>query len=946
MSFSIFEIEAQNFGGFPPSFEWYHLENNTANIIFPKGLENQAARVASVVDYLAQNNTRSIGTKFSKIDIVLQNQTVISNGYVGLAPFRSEFYVTPMQESNTLGSLPWLDLLAIHEYRHVMQYNNSLNGLSKIPYLLGGEFGWAIAANVAVPNWFWEGDAVMQETALSNQGRGRLPSFYNGFKSLAKENVFYKYHKVRNGSLNHFVPDHYKLGYLMVQYGRMEFGNDFWREVFRKATKFNRFYPFSRAIKRQTPYRLNVADFYNEMMYFNKSKWDKEWAGKEYTYVENWRVAPTENFTSYNYPQYVNNDTLVALKSSYDEIPKFYLVDKYGNESPLATIGYSTEDYFHYKNKKIVWSELTFDPRWGNFDYSIIKTYNFISKKTISLTFDSKYFSPSFNQDASKIVVFSALPDMKYRIEILDTLGNVLKILPNEANLYFTYPKFSEDESEIISSARNAVGEMALVAQNIETGTIRNISPFSNNIVGIHSSKNDRIFFEASYSGTDNLFCVNSDGTNLSQVTSLKLGNYQMGLNESGTQMVFTEFTHMGYKLRKTEVYKKYPILFNIINISQQTNNSIYSAVEEGGDITQKVDTTRKYNVKEYSRGANAINFHSWQPIFENPYYGLNLISNNILNNVNFNIGGGYNGNERAFFYNSSATFGKYFTVFDVGVQGNSERRLAFNQATLRENGVFVDASWPLNFTKGYYQTYLMPKIGISLKNIQYNNFVDYDPVKGYNIINYYSNDIFLNRSLVFLNAKRSARKNIYSPIGQYISLSYLNLLSLFNKQTVHLGIAEYEFSFPAFGKNDNFVIEGNVWYETPSRYYRFANTFFMPRGYIYNPNFDFKGTFTRVGLNYHFPIAYPNWGFAGLIYFYRLRGNLFADFGYSSYNGNNNQSVSSIGLEIITDVNIFNILPFSYGIRGTNKFENTNNSNPFLKNPNLIEFFIPLKRL
>ena len=106
-----------------------------------------------------------------KINIVFQNQTTISNGYVGLAPFRSEFELTADQNSFELGSLPWQQQLAIHEYRHVEQYNNFRVGLSKAFYYLFGEGGQALANSLSVPNWFFEGDAVFQETLVSSQGR-------------------------------------------------------------------------------------------------------------------------------------------------------------------------------------------------------------------------------------------------------------------------------------------------------------------------------------------------------------------------------------------------------------------------------------------------------------------------------------------------------------------------------------------------------------------------------------------------------------------------------------------------------------------------------------------------------------------------------------------------------------------------------------------------------
>ena len=143
----------------------------------PPGLEMQARQVAFLVSRLSQTTLSTIGSKQKPVDIVFHNLTTISNGYVQLAPFRSEFQLTPSQNSFDLGSLPWNQTLAIHEYRHVQQYNNFCVGLSKVFYILFGQDGLAFANNLSVPNWFLEGDAVFQETLVSQQGRGRLAFF-------------------------------------------------------------------------------------------------------------------------------------------------------------------------------------------------------------------------------------------------------------------------------------------------------------------------------------------------------------------------------------------------------------------------------------------------------------------------------------------------------------------------------------------------------------------------------------------------------------------------------------------------------------------------------------------------------------------------------------------------------------------------------------------------
>src|SRR5882757_330505 len=83
---------SQRFGGNPPSLKWKQINTDTARIIFPAGLDSQAQRVSSLVHYLAAQKLVALGDKLYKINIVLQNQTTIANAYVGLGPYRSEFF--------------------------------------------------------------------------------------------------------------------------------------------------------------------------------------------------------------------------------------------------------------------------------------------------------------------------------------------------------------------------------------------------------------------------------------------------------------------------------------------------------------------------------------------------------------------------------------------------------------------------------------------------------------------------------------------------------------------------------------------------------------------------------------------------------------------------------------------------------------------------------------
>ncbi len=240
-----------------------------ARVIFPRGLDSIADRIAGIAQRLNGTTLPTIGQSRQKINIVLQPYTTISNGYVGLGPYRSEFYLTPAQSSFDLGSLPWHDMLAIHEYRHVQQYNNFDVGLSRAARLLFGQYGQEIANAATIPNWFYEGDAVFQETLVSRQGRGRLPSFFDDYRSLWLAGKNYSWMKLRNGSYLDFTPDHYRLGYMMVAYGREKYGDDFWRKVTHDAAAYDGlFYPFQKAIQKlfracpSTASRADALDYF------------------------------------------------------------------------------------------------------------------------------------------------------------------------------------------------------------------------------------------------------------------------------------------------------------------------------------------------------------------------------------------------------------------------------------------------------------------------------------------------------------------------------------------------------------------------------------------------------------------------------------------------------------------------------------------------------------
>ena len=415
ITFTATYSNAQEFGGNPPSIKWKQVNTPAAKVIFPTGLDSAGLRVANIVQQMNKAIQPTIGFKQRQISILLQNQTTIANAYVGLAPFRSEFYLTPEQNSFELGSLWWPEQLTIHEFRHVQQYNNFNVGVSHALKILFGEGGQALGNDLAIPNWFFEGDAVFNETHVSQQGRGRLPYFFNGYRALWAAGRNYSYMKLRNGSYRDYVPDWYPLGYMLVSYGREKHGDDFWKNVTHDAAAYHGgFYPLQRAVQKYSG--ENFKQFRNDgLAYFRQQFNDPNTSPdsllklNKYHLFDHIREFPIsfihQHFdANIEYPAYINDSTMVYMKSTYDHLPVFMI--KTGiQEKEIAVRSVSLDNYFAYHDGKIVYSSYRPDLRWNYRDYSELILLDVMTGHERRITKSTKYFSPSdFSDDGKSIV--------------------------------------------------------------------------------------------------------------------------------------------------------------------------------------------------------------------------------------------------------------------------------------------------------------------------------------------------------------------------------------------------------------------------------------------------------------------------------------------------------------------------------------------------------------
>lgn len=914
-------VHAQQFGGNAPSLKWRQINTDSVRVIFPVGMEAVGQRVANTVMYVNRHARTSIGDKQRKMSIVLQNQTLLANGYVQMAPFRSEFYLAPPPNSNDMGAMNWVDQLSLHEYRHVLQNSNFNKGISRVLGILGGELGQTAANNIAVPNWFWEGDAVIMETALSDQGRGRLPSFFDGFRALALADKDYSFMKVRNGSFKHFTPNHYPLGYLMGSYGRYEYGQTFWKDVSDDAVRYRGLiYPFSHSLKRRTD--KNVAAFYKASFNWYRQQWQQD-AQKAGVFNDTALITPnTKTVTDYKYVYATTGGDLLVLKSSYKKIPGFYLLKKDGREERILSPGFGFDDYFSYRNGRIVWTETRYDPRWGWKEYSVIKLHDSTGSRQLSVK--SRYFSPDISPDGKLVAAVSVTTQLNYALHLVDAAtGQLQKALPNPGNWYYTYPKFSDDGQSVIAAVRNKEGKIALIRQALTSGESTFLLPWGNHVLGIPAISGDTVFITANYGSVDNVYALTLNDNTVRQVTNARNGVQHM--TPVASSLVFSEFTTEGYKLFRL------PLRPDTWQQPATQSAWLQPDFKEGGNVLGKIPDSA-YKVKKYAQLHGLFHVHSWVPSFDDPEYSLTAYSDNILNTMTASASYTYNRNEQSSEISADLLSGALFPYLSTGAAYTFNRSLYVNdtiQLYWREADWHAGVSLPLTFSRGLYGRGLTLGATYTYKQRireARSKYVFRDQEFQY-----------VTTYLSFVNQRIKARQQINSPFAQSLYLEYRTSV---NNVPAHQFLGRFDLYLPGLAPTHSLVLQSAFQQRDTMLRYSFTDNFSYARGY----NEPFYEHIYKLGANYHFPIVYPDWGFAHILYFMRIRGNVFYDYS-SAYNFRTKRDYrfASTGGEVYFDTKIGNELPFTFGLRYSHLLD------PDPQDPGRKDYFqviLPLQQL
>ncbi len=915
----------------PASIKWRQINAEKFQIIYPFDFEDNAQRLAIILEQVYQHGGKSLNHQSRKISVILHTQTVRSNGFAAWAPARVEMYTVPHQGSY---AQDWLEQLAIHEFRHVVQIDKIGEELPKIFRIILGEQAATIAIGAYLPFWFLEGDAVATETALSNSGRGRLPSFEMELRAQVQEKKVYNYDKAYLGSFKDYIPDYYQLGYQLIAYGRAKYGPNIWADVLhhvaRNPLSFN---AFSKGLDKTIG--KWPEELYLESMLRLK---DSIKRGEEYGhYFEKQVVNKTKQvYTSYTFPHYINDSVYFSLKNSINDIPRFVRIDKNGNEKRLFTPGTISDESLTFSQNKVIWIEMKPDLRWTHRETSLLRILNIKNGNLWEKAYQEKLYVPQLSPDGKTILAIeNNTQNQCFLVFISVKDGKITRKLAVPNCYLILTPSWTEDGRSIFAVAMGPKGK-SLIQMDITSSEILYLTPFSTIEIRKPVQSSDYVFFTSNLEGLDNGYALNLKNKQLFRITDSRYGIRDLQVKGLDHKLLFSDYTSDGFNL----AYQQNDP--NLWIKKDWLERSVYPLAEEltkqdGLFSLNNRNDSLVYHSRAYSK-LNLWNFHSWSPVYVNPdetdiQPGFSLMSQNKLSTAVTELGYKYSISEETGTWVANFRYLGLYPILDFNAE-YGKRKSHYLQVTNYENqsGMVVrsDTSlvkftydqlridggikFPIDLTHGKMYRLLQPEIKVEYVDIRQQTGTPDEIFRG--TIIPFSYRFYAH------NLLRQSHRDQQPSLGQIFDFQYRhtpigdrNLGSIWSLASV--------LYFPGLAKSHGMRFYSAFQQKSGDKN-QFSDLILYPRG---NQSI-LNNQMMTIRSDYQLPIGYPDFRIGRLIYLKRLSARMFYDFAQIRVPLLDQQESviryqRSVGGELNIDCNYFRfIAPAKIGFRESYLFD------------------------
>ncbi len=624
---------------------WRAIDTPMYKIIYQEDIESEAQRVAGMMDaYLKEHlNVMPIDRELKKIPIVLYTHQHESNGNVGMMPYRSHWYNKPAM----FAKLEWFDILAVHEGRHVVQFNQFLDHpAGKVAHFLMGESGTIGMLALFTPFWFIEGDAVVSETVLTQGGRGRSAAFDLWFRTDLLANEPYSYERAMLGTGFDRLPylNYYVLGYFLTALAETEYSEQVFDKTLNSMATWDAF-NFNGAFRLQTDVTLD--EHYQQSMTELKKHWQSQLNQLEITPVEvihnagknHWRSVYNVGFQG-GQPVVLEADmkktSKLAIVSDQDTLKPLTamsldIIGSQASTSKTREITTNGEDYCWVKNYA--------HPTKPNLAYGDVicwsqeaglKQLTHGDKLTAVALLESGFIAHRFTeQRKSELVQFNADSKETKRWQL--PAGSIAAdLFVNGHEVYFVLASSRQDGLYRLS--RDS-GELA---QLIDAGQESIRAPISTQ---------NWVVYVSDRSGIDQLYAISKFTGERFQIAARPYGTYYPSFDAETARLLFNDYTSGGQQLVSIAFSDQPNADSDWIPVAQieTPDPLIQSLIPEQ---LPTIDENPDYASEAYSPYRHLWNPHSWYFLANNEGVEASIYSNDVMNKLSTVVSVGYDSDD------------------------------------------------------------------------------------------------------------------------------------------------------------------------------------------------------------------------------------------------------------------------------------------------------------
>ncbi|MBE6182218.1 MAG: hypothetical protein E7148_05945 [Rikenellaceae bacterium] len=917
--------------------KWSEIRDPKVRVIYPDSADALGRRTLHYIQSVQPDISYGFSRPAMQIPFVLHTENFQSNGMVMYMPKRVDFLTTPSEESY---SMPWIKQLVAHEYRHAVQYNNLNQGILRILRYLLGQQG-ATLGMLFMPSWAMEGDAVMSETMMSSFGRGLQPSFSMGYRAIGRVGTDHRGRDRKNtdrwfcGSFRDYIPNHYELGYQICSYAYDRYGENIWDKVTRYGARNPYVFATTRiALKKY--YDTSVNQLFRETFDALKLHWDSipTPANSSTPLVE----LDARNYTTYQWPIPLDEQTVLVLKSDFDRTNRFVRVDlRSGKETTVAYTGVLSSRPV-LDNDRIWWTEYRRSKLFEERVNSQLCYMNLADGKPRQINGERNSLYPTPAGDKLYWVTYH--PNGRYSIMVkhVEEVQQVL-ILPADKEIHGLAWDNQTAALYGIITDDNGMWLARIDSQKLHPLTTEAYITLSD-----LRAANGWLYYGSIASGRDEVHGYDLSKQREYRLTTSTYGSFDGIPSQKGDELLLTTYEKQGYRLARQPLtdtslitVKNSRLPINLVNPPRKHWEVINLDIVNftPSDLQKQQANTPS---KRYRHGLHLFNVHSWMPVSLDIFnaidehqidtnVGVTLLSQNQLSNTEAYVTYGWHQNEGSLFKMGVRYFGLGVHLnFDVSYGGNQiiYSPWIYNPATStlsrlnprpeKYYSIGLSTLLPLYFQRGYHTRILSASVGWNYSNGLIANLSNAVWYNGLNInpqLGFKKGLHKLSFGASFTDQIRMAHRDFAPRWGYGLKASYT--INPANRQYSDLVSLYGEGYLPGIFRHHSLKLATNYQtsiggYQYPAGYsllgYRSAQL--IPRGFS-SSDIEADNYFAISG-NYQFPLCYPEGGIPSVLYIKRIRLNIGGDYARFDIGPFGSQSLWAVGGDLIFDFNVLRL--------------------------------------